>query len=444
MFKISNSAEKAIKMLCNYGYEAYAVGGAIRDSLMGISSSDFDITTSATPEEMKRVFSGERVIETGIKHGTLTVIIGGESLEITTYRQDGEYLDNRHPKSVQFTRSLQDDLCRRDFTMNALAYNPISDTLVDAFGGKADIENKIIRAIGNPQKRFQEDVLRILRAIRFSSALGFEIEHETKKAMLECKTLLANISKERIATELNKLLCGRHAKKAILESYEILGELLPEIKKMHGFDQRNSWHIYDILTHTTVVLENVEPIPHMRLMAFLHDVGKTRTFTLDENGVGHFYGHNKASAEIAKDVLDEYKYDNFTKDRVCKIISVHDTPIEENRIYIKKRMNRMGKNEFFELLQLQRADNLAQNPQKVNMKHFDIVEEIANSIIEEESCFSLKDLAINGSDLIENGFKRGKSIGEILDFLLEQVIEEKIKNEKIELLSKAKKEFGEN
>lgn len=442
MFKLSNGAKRAITMLTECGYEAYAVGGAVRDLIMSVPTNDFDVTASATPEQMKKVFQGEKIVETGIKHGTLTLVYEGENVEITTYRIDGEYGDNRHPSRVEFTSSLSEDLSRRDFTINALAYNPISDTLVDLFGGRADIENKIIKAIGEPKKRFTEDALRILRAIRFSSTLGFEIEQKTKQAMLECATLLKNISRERIASELNKFLCGKNVKNAILENYEILAYILPDIKKMKDFDQKNSWHIYDILTHTAVVVENTPPVSHLRLMAFLHDIGKVHTFTIDDKGIGHFYGHNAQSEKIARRFFEEYKYDNFTKERCCKIISLHDTPIQEDKIYIKKRLNRMGRDAFFELLALQRADNLAQNPQKVNMEHFDIVEKIANEIIEENNCFSLKTLAINGSILIENGFKAGKQIGEILNYLLNEVIEERAKNEKQELLNIAKIKFG--
>ncbi len=443
MFKLSSGALKAIKMLEGAGYEAYSVGGAIRDTIMGNPAQDFDVTTSATPEEMKRVFVNERTIETGIQHGTISLIVDGECVEITTYRLDGEYNDNRHPASVQFTRALEGDLERRDFTMNALAYNPTSNTLVDMFGGKEDIANGIIRAIGDPKVRFTEDALRILRAIRFSSTLGFKIEDNTRNAMLECAPLLENISKERIATELNKFLCGKNVKNAILENYEILGYILPEIKKMHGFDQRNSWHIYDILEHTACVTENVEAVPHMRLMAFLHDIGKVHTFTVDENGVGHFYGHNGVSAERAREFFNKYKYDNFTKERVCAIIALHDTHIEADKVYIKKRMNRMGREAFFELLALQRADNMAQNPAKTNMAHFDIVKSMANEIIADEECFSLKHLAVNGTCLIENGFKAGKQIGEILDFLLNEVIEGRAENEKNTLLKISKEKYGE-
>ena len=409
---------------------------------MGRGASDFDITTSATPEQMKVVFEGERLIETGIKHGTVTLVKNHENLEITTYRRDGEYGDNRHPKSVEFTSSLEDDLSRRDFTINALAYDPISDTLVDYFDGTRDIQKRVIRAIGEPQKRFEEDALRILRAIRFSATLGFAIEEKTRLAMQRCAHLIRNISKERIAIELNKLLCGKNAKNAILENYSILGLIIPEIKQMHGFDQRNSWHIYDILTHTAVVVESIPPVPHLRLIALLHDIGKVHTFSVDENGVGHFYGHNGVSAERAREFFDEYHYDNFTKERCCQIISLHDTPIEPTKIFIKKRLNRMGKDAFFDLVAIKRADNLAQNPERVDLAMIDKIEQIAREIIEEESCFSLKDLAINGKDLTDIGFEAGKKIGDILEYLLNEVIEEKAPNDKQTLLNIAKTKFG--
>ncbi len=442
MIEISKNALWAIQKLTECGYEAYAVGGAIRDIIMGKGANDFDITTSATPEQMKLVFEGERLIETGIKHGTVTIVKNHENLEITTYRKDGKYDDNRHPKSVEFTSSLEDDLSRRDFTVNALAYSPISDTLVDYFDGTRDIQKRVIRAIGEPQKRFEEDALRILRAIRFSATLGFKIEEKTKDAMQKCAHLIKNISKERIAIELNKLLCGKNAKNAILENYSILGLIIPEIKKMHGFDQRNSWHVYDILTHTAVVVENIPPVPHLRLIALLHDIGKVHTFSVDENGVGHFYGHNGVSAERAREFFNEYKYDNFTKERCCQIISLHDTPIEPTKIFIKKRLNRMGKDAFFDLIAIKRADNLAQNLQKVDLTTIDKIEQIAKQIIEEESCFSLKDLAVNGKDLTDIGFEKGKKIGEILEYLLNEVIEERTINDKQTLINIAKTKFG--
>lgn len=432
---LSKGALKAIEMLNNAGYEAYAVGGCVRDAIMNIEINDFDITTSATPEEMQQVFKNERTYETGIKHGTITFVYENENVEITTYRLDGEYEDNRRPKSVEFTKRLENDLKRRDFTMNAIVYNN-SEGYIDMFGGIEDIKNKTIRAIGNPKDRFNEDALRILRAIRFASKLGFKIEENTKKAMLECKHLLHNISGERIAAEINKFVLGSNVKKAILDHYDILSEIIPEFEAMHNFDQKNDWHVYDVLTHTAVVVENTPQIAHLRLTALLHDTGKVHTFTVDDRGIGHFYGHNDKSAEIAENYLTKYKYDNFTKERVYKLVKVHDTPIEPDRILIKKRINRMGKDCFFDLIKIKRADNLAQNLNKVRLDIIDEIEKIATDIVNED-CFTLGSLKINGGDLIKNGFKPGKQLGNILNTLLEEVMEEKIPNEKEELLKRA-------
>ena len=418
------------------GYEAYLVGGCVRDAIMGREVNDFDITTNATPEEMQEVFKNEKTFETGIKHGTITFVFNGENVEITTYRLDGEYEDNRHPKNVEFTRSLTKDLSRRDFTVNAIAYNEESG-FVDMFSGVSDIENKVIRAIGDPEKRFSEDALRILRGIRFSSVLGFSIEENTKKAMVKLKHLLKNISKERIAVEINKFVLGKNVKNAILENYEILGEIIPEFIAMKGFDQRTPWHIYDVLTHTAIAVENAPPVLRLRLTVLLHDTGKVHTFFEDENGIGHFYGHGEISHQIAEKFFREYKYDNLTREKVLKLIKLHDLRIPEDRLFIKKQLNRMGEERFFDLINMERADNLAQNPEKVDMAHFDIIENMAREIIEEAQCLSLKTLAINGSDLIKNGHNPGKNIGIILDEILNEVIEEKIPNEREVLLKRA-------
>lgn len=435
MLKISEGARLALDMLCEAGYEAYCVGGCVRDMLMEREINDFDITTSATPSEMLKVFENERILETGLKHGTITLMHKGELVEITTYRIDGEYQDSRHPDNVVFTKKLELDLSRRDFTMNALVYNE-KEGVKDYFGGIDDIKNKVIRAIGVPQKRFEEDALRILRAIRFSSTLGFEIEENTKKAMVKCAPLLHKIAGERIQVELEKLLLGKNVKNAILQCYEILGELCPEILKMNGFDQHNKWHVYDVLEHTAVAVESAPPIPHIRLAMLLHDTGKVHTFTMDENGVGHFYGHNEKSAQIARDFLNRYKYDNFTKDAVYGLIKVHDTHTDLDRVLVKKRLNRMGQKRFLDLIKIQRADNLAQNPSLVNMEHFDKLEEMANDIIN-ESCFSLASLKVNGSDLMKIGIPAGREIGIILSTLLSEVIEEKVPNEREALLKRA-------
>lgn len=435
IFEISDGASVAIRMLNDSGYEAYVVGGCVRDMLMGKPVHDFDITTSATPDETKRVFSGERVVETGIKHGTVTLVYKGENIEITTYRRDGEYKDNRHPSSVSFTSSLFEDLKRRDFTINALAYDG-KETLIDAFSGKSDIERGIIRAIGNPSERFHEDALRILRGIRFSSVLGFDIEKNTKAAMIENLDLLDNISRERIAEEINKFVCGKYVKKAILENYEILGKIIPEVIKMNGFSQNTPYHVYDILTHTAVATQNVPPVKELRLAALFHDTGKVYTYTQDERGIGHFYGHPKISEEIVKKYLNEYRYDNFTKSRVITLVKYHDLQTEENEVSVRKRMNKLGADLFFELTELQRADNSAQNPVYYSGEHFEKIKSLAKAI-QSEKCFDLKSLAVNGTDLIDAGIPKGRGLGEILKALLDEVIEEKTPNEKDALIRRA-------
>ncbi len=434
MLALSQGSKKALELLHANGYEAYVVGGSVRDMLMGNKANDFDITTSATPNQMKRVFEDFYTIDTGIKHGTITFVYEKEPIEITTYRIDGDYKDSRHPQSVEFTTKLENDLSRRDFTINALVYNE-NDGIIDLFGGQNDIKNKIIKAIGDPKKRFQEDALRILRGVRFASQLGFTIEKSTKEAMIECAHLLHNISSERINTEITKFLLGKNVKNALLENYEIIGEIIPQIKEMHGFEQNNKYHIYDVLTHTAVAIESIEPIPHLRLAMLLHDTGKISTYSVDEKGVGHFYGHNKVSYEIANDFLTKYRFDNATKDKVCELVKIHDTPIELDKIFIKKRMNRLGKDLFFDLLKVKRADNLAQNPECFWLDKLDKMESIAKEIVE-ENCFTLSALKINGNDLISLGFK-GKEIGNTLNLLLKEVIEETLANNKEALIKRA-------
>ncbi len=440
MLGLSDGAKKALELLNNNGHEAYIVGGSVRDMLMGEKAHDFDITTSATPDEIKLAFSGYTVIETGIKHGTLTFIYEKEPIEVTTYRIDGDYKDSRHPECVEFTKNLDNDLSRRDFTINALVYNE-NDGIIDLFGGQEDIKRKIVRAIGDPEKRFKEDALRILRGVRFASTLGFEIEENTKKAMIKCAHLLHNISAERINTEISKFLLGKNVKNVLLDNYEIIGEILPEIKEMHGFSQNNKYHIYDVLEHTAIAIESIEPILHLRLTMLLHDTGKVRTYTEDADAIGHFYGHNKVSAEISKEFLDKYRFDNNTKEKVTQLVKIHDTPIEIDRIFIKKRMNRIGKDLFFDLLKVKRADNLAQNPEYLWTEKLDQLEELAKEV-EAESCFTLQSLNISGNDLIALGIK-GKQIGETLNQLLNEVIEEKLANEKDVLIKRSNEIFKE-
>jgi len=418
-----------LKRLYENGFEGYIVGGCVRDYLMGENPKDIDITTNAVPQDILRVFAGEKVIETGIKHGTVTVVLDSTPIEITTYRVESDYTDYRHPDHVQFCSSLKDDLCRRDFTMNALAYNE-AEGIVDYCGGIEDINNKIIRAVGNPEERFNEDALRILRAARFASVLGFEIEHETAEAMKRSRGLLKNISVERLSAELIKLLCGKDVRRIMLSYTDILSEVIPELTDIEGFDQHNPYHIYDILTHTAVTVENMPDTGYLRLAALLHDIGKPKTYTMDEKGIGHFYGHSKTSVELAKKIMMHLKLDRFTQERVCTLVRLHDTPIQANKRSIKKWLFKITPEVFFDLLLLKRADILAKNPSYLfRLETIDEIKRLTEEILKEQECFSLKDLKISGDDLKEMGFEEGPLIGKTLDRLLKMVINDEIKND---------------
>ncbi len=432
MAALPNQAIKIISLLENAGYEAYLVGGCVRDMLMQKDFGDIDITTNATPDEMKEVFADFRIIETGLKHGTLTVIVDSMPAEITTYRIDVGYSDGRHPDSVAFTRNLTQDLARRDFTVNAIAYNPKTG-ITDPFGGKADIENKILRCVGTAENRFKEDALRILRALRFSSVLGFTLEADTAAAAVDCRHMLKNISPERIYSELSKMLCGKNIKQVLLSFAEIFEEILPELCGMRGFEQKNFHHIYDVLTHTAVAVENIEPLPHLRFAALFHDCGKPECFTVDDNGTGHFYAHAAISTEKAGTALTRLKSDNFTKNRVMQLVKLHDAPIEPKENVIKKKLNKYGEELFFELIKLQRADNMGLSPDfRFRQETYSEIEAIARRILQDKLCFSLKAMAINGNDLISLGL-RGKEIGDTLKMLLEAVVEGKAENTKASL-----------
>lgn len=427
MLRIPDYALKAINILEEAGFEAYIVGGCVRDMLMGKEINDIDITTSATPEETKQAFSLFRTIDTGIKHGTVTVIIDHLPLEITTYRIDKGYSDGRRPDSVAFTKSLYEDLARRDFTVNAIAYNPKTG-LIDPFDGEYDIKNMIMRCVGDAEKRFTEDSLRILRGLRFSSTLGFTLESETMRAAIECRHLLKNVSAERIYIELSKILCGKDIRRVLLTYPDIFEEILPETVRMNGFDQKNFHHIYDVWAHTAAVTASIEPVPHLRFAALLHDCGKPDCFSIDSDGVGHFYKHARKSTDKAEAALTRLKSDNFTKERVTQLIKLHDTPIEPDEKVIKKKLGKYGEELFFDLIKLQRADNMGQAPDfRFRQDIYNQIESIAREIIESNQCFSLKDLAVKGNDLSVLGLK-GREIGTTLGILLNAVIEGKVEN----------------
>lgn len=452
--KVPASVNFILKTLRDAGFDAYIVGGCVRDMIMGIVPHDFDVTTSALPQQVKEIFDGlemaaacsggrtVKVFETGLKHGTVTVLADGEPVEVTTFRTDGTYSDGRHPDSVTFAGSIEEDLARRDFTMNALAWNPQTG-IKDYFGGREDIEAGIIRAVGNPDRRFTEDALRILRAIRFASALGFEIEPATRQALHSNKELLKKISAERIREELTKLITGPGAGRIIMKYVEIIGVVMPEILAMQGFDQRNPHHIYDVLEHSAAAVDSISPVPYLRWAALLHDVGKPQTFTTDKDGTGHFYGHGARSEEMARAILRRLRFDNETVRRVADLVKYHDLQIELTTKAVKRVLNKLGEETFRDLILLKRADNLAQHPDYLDrQKYYDQLEDLLEQIIEEAQCFSLRDLAINGSDLIEAGITDGRTIGRTLKAALEAVMDGNLANEKETLMVWALEEAG--
>lgn len=427
---INDGAKKIIEILEGKGYEAYAVGGCVRDTIMGKIPNDWDITTNCMPEDMIKCFEGYRIIETGLKHGTVTVLIDGQGYEVTTYRQDGEYTDNRHPDKVTFVTDLASDLSRRDFTINAMAYNP-GTGLVDLFGGREDIENKIIRCVGEPEKRFSEDALRILRALRFASVLDFSIDKATSDAIFNLKDTLENISRERINVEFTKLLCGKRGIDIIREYFDVICVFIPEMKPMKGFDQRTHWHIYDVLEHTLHALEYTNDDFIVKMTMLLHDIAKPHTFTFDERG-GHFFGHQAESGKIAREILNRLRYDKNTISTVVRLICEHDNRFRPEVKAIKRVLNKLGPEDTRRLIVIQKADNLSQNPEMVKsgMQSLFESEKILEDIIKEGEAFSLAQLELTGKEVIDMGVKPGPEVGNVLQMLLDGVIDGILENEK--------------
>lgn len=433
-----------INLLQSAGFEAYAVGGCVRDSLLGKTPNDWDITTSAKPENMKSVFADFHCIDTGIKHGTVTVVIDGEPLEITTFRLDGEYEDNRHPKSVTFTSNLGADLGRRDFTVNAMAYSKMTGT-VDLFGGQNDLKNGIIRCVGDPDRRFNEDALRILRALRFASALDFEIEEKTAQSLLKNRALLGNISEERIAKELLKLVCGKGAKRILMDFAPVLFEILPELQPMYKNSHDNPHHCYDIYEHTLIAVESIDPEPTLRFAMLLHDCGKPAVKKFDENGVAHFYGHQRISAEISAQILARLKVSNKFRDEILFLVSNHDRwELYENMEKMPRYLSKFGLDGVLNLLKVMRADVLAQSPEyRYRLDQIADAEEIAKNLAAQKPCLSLSELQINGRTLMDIGIPQGRKLGAVLAQLLDEVIDGVTKNTQEALTTRAREIYSE-
>ena len=420
------------------GYQAWCVGGAVRDLLLGRAPGDWDVTTNALPETVLELFD-PRALPTGLKHGTVTVG-GGRGVEVTTFRRDGDYLDHRHPERVEFTGSLTEDLARRDFTVNAMAMD-LRGGLADPWGGRADLAAGVLRAVGTPEARFGEDALRILRGLRFAARLGFAVEAETGRAMVNRAADLREIAPERVRVELEGLLCGDHAAQVLLDWPEVLGAVLPEILPCVGFDQRSRYHCYDVWEHTARAVEAAPPQPIPRWTMLLHDLGKPNTFTLDEGGEGHFYGHWRESVRLAEAILDRLRFDNRSRRTILNLVERHDCELPLTQKAVRRNLARYGEETVRLLLAVKRADNLAQAPAfHGRQQGIDQWEALLNMTLAEDSCFSLRQLAVKGNNLTEIGLK-GPVVGKALNDLLELVMDEELPNDRTVLLDYVKEKF---
>ena len=431
---IPNNVQYVLEQLHLKGHEAYIVGGCVRDMILGIVPQDYDVTTSAEPEEVKAIFP--RTIDTGIEHGTVTVMIDKEGFEVTTYRIDGDYLDHRRPDTVLFTKSLEEDLKRRDFTINAMAYNE-EEGIIDHFNGQEDLELGILRCVGVAQERFTEDALRMLRAIRFAARFAFVIEASTAKAIGELNHLIQNISGERVRMELTKILCSKHPEYIeYLVTYGLLEHVIPEFMPCVGLAQNHPYHVYDVDRHTYECLKNVRAEEGLRWAVYLHDIGKGYAKTTDDHGIDHFHGHPTISVAKADVILKRLKFDNRTKKRVLLLIAYHDYRFAANLKSVRRAMAKIGKDLFMEYLDVQVADIKGQNPDKeaVRMVEIGLKAQLYEEVLALEQCVEIKDLTIGGEDLIAAGLPRGKVIGEVLNHLLDLVIESPDKNQASVLL----------
>ena len=441
--KIPDNANTIINTLQNNGHSACVVGGCVRDSLMGRTPHDWDICTSATPDQMLEIFKNYRVIETGLKHGTGTIVIDGEQYECTTYRIDGKYSDNRRPDNVTFTNDLVKDLKRRDFTINAMAYNDI-EGLIDPFGGTEDIKENTIQCVGSAKDRFGEDALRILRAIRFASQLDFTIELNTDWQIHQQYKSLENISVERINSEFCKIVISDNFCVELLLYKDVFALFIPELKNMFDFPQNNPHHDYDVFGHTVHAVENCNSDDlTVRLAVFFHDFGKPHSYQDGEDGIRHFKGHGRVSADMTDVIMKRLKFDNETRNNVVQLVYYHDATLEVGKKYVKRWLNKLGEKQFRRLLDVRRADIKGQKvvcstDKKDKIEKLDIIEKLIDEVIQENQCFTLKDLAVNGNDLIQIGYNPNKQLGETLNILLNGVINEEFENKKDSLLNIAK------
>lgn len=436
--QISSKAKIVINALADAGFSAYVVGGCVRDYFLGNQTSDTDITTSAKPCEVEKILADKniKVVETGLKHGTVTAVIDKTPLEITTFRADGEYRDSRHPQSVEFVEDIEQDLKRRDFTVNAMAYND-ERGLVDLFGGREDIENRIIRTVGEPDARFKEDALRIMRALRFSSVLGFEIEEKTKKSIFDNMYLLENISAERIFSELSKLLCGKNVLNVLDEFRQVIGVIIPQLIPSFNCAQNTPWHTYTVYEHIIHSVDFAPCDPVIRLTMLLHDIGKPSVKRTDENGRDHFKTHADAGEKIAAEVLSKLKVSNNIYNKVTTLIKYHQSVENVNDVKIKHWFNKIGEEYTLSLFDVRIADlkahNLGKKEVLFEIERLMSLEEEAKMIIKRREPYKISELAVNGHDLISLGFS-GREIGDKLSEILTLVMDGRLKNTKKDIL----------
>ncbi|MCI8423023.1 MAG: HD domain-containing protein [Lawsonibacter sp.] len=435
-FEIPAGARDILQTLTGAGFEAFLVGGCVRDLLRGVVPHDWDICTSARPEETEGCFAGQRIIETGLKHGTITVLKGGEPYEITTYRTEGPYSDSRRPDFVQFVSSLEADLARRDFTMNAIAMD-LEGRLRDPFCGVEDIRNGVIRCVGEPASRFREDGLRVMRALRFGAVFGYAVEEKTAQAIHENRSVLDQVAAERIKAELCGLLVGQHVG-TILRAYpDIFVQFWPSLGPLVSLEQHNPWHCWGGWEHTIRAVEAAPAELVLRLTMLLHDIGKPACKSTDENGIDHFYGHPAAGAGLAEEMLRALKFDNRTRERVVTLVEHHDVQLPLRAQVVRRWLNRLGPEAFFQLLAVKQADGMGQahGLVKDRLAQLDEMRAKAEEIVAQGQCFALKDLAVNGRDVIAAGVSPGPEVGRVLSMLLEQVVSGVTPNEREALLN---------
>ena len=435
--QIPMEVRAVLQTLKDSGQEGYVVGGCVRDTLLGKTPLDFDVTTSAAPETVMVLF-GDNAYPTGLKHGTVTVRSGETKVEVTTYREDGAYTDHRHPEQVHFASSLAEDLRRRDFTVNAMAMD-LEGKLVDLYGGQEDLQNGVLRAVGKAEDRFEEDALRILRGLRFASVLGFSIKEETAQAMRAKKDLLREIAGERLHEEMTKLLCGKDVRRVLMTYPDVLGAFLPEILPSVGFDHRNPHHCYDVWEHTACAVEHVPAEPLLRWVMLLHDIGKPSVCYYDEEaGKARFGGHQAASVVLSEDLLERLRFDTETKTRILRLVKHHDRLIEPEEKSVRKLLRKFGEEDARALIQIRKADNMAQHPDFRGLQaELRVCEELLEKILREGQCFTLRQLAVNGRDMLALGLQ-GKAVGEMMEQLLTDVVEEEVPNDRETLLAAAK------